>query len=328
MEKDKIKCEKYWPDLGRTEIYGQLSCTCKSEIVHADYTIRVFNLVLNDELNNNNLTENNNYVQKRKECREITQWHFTSWPDHFVPEYSDSISLLLSSVRSHWSYRHRINYENDQSQPVEKQTTNEFELKTKDKQLSPIIVHCSAGIGRSGVFMTIDALLDQAIKARDENGDFDHLKLDVLKQFANIRKQRVYSIERINQYAFVHQILVEMLCSRDVKDVQPKDYSEYYRMLKETGVKQPNDFRNIRKLEEQFNILSKFKIHLDDQTRSVGIFNLKKNRNRQSIPSKFVNELLDSFELHNLPEFLIIFLLLKFPLIREYGQSSIAICGQ
>lgn len=142
--------------------------------------------------------------------------------------------------------------------------------------------------GRSGVFMTIDSLIDQAFKVRDnKKSDFYNFKLDILKQFAIIRKQRVYSIERINQYAFVHQVLVEMLCSRDVKDVIPKDYFKYYRMLKESSTKQVNDFKNISKLEEQFNILNKFKIQLDDEMKSVGLFNLKKNRNRQSIPSKY-----------------------------------------
>lgn len=95
-----------------------------------------------------------------------------------------------------------------------------------------------------------------------------------------------------------------MLCSRHIHDVMPQDYTKYYKMLKESSIKKLNEFKNITKLgsykttsykkltiflilkiEEQFNILNKFKIQIDDNLKSVGMFNLKKNRNRQSIPS-------------------------------------------
>lgn len=119
------------------------------------------------------------------------------------------------------------------------------------------------------------------------DGDFEDGKLDILKQFGNLRKQRVHCVEQVSQYAFVHQVLVEMLCSVNVRDVLPQDYDDYYRMLSESSTKSPDDFKNISKLEQQFGILNKFRVQLDDTRKSVGMFNLKKNRNRQSIPSAY-----------------------------------------
>lgn len=128
-------------------------------------------------------------------------------------------------------------------------------------------------------------MLEQAERLR-EAGEFEDGKLDILKQFVNLRKQRVHCVEQVSQYAFVHQVLVEMLCSVDVRDVHPQDYDEYYRMLSESSTKSADDLKNITKLEEQFNILNKFRVQLDDTQKSVGMFNLKKNRNRQAIPSE------------------------------------------
>lgn len=136
-----------------------------------------------------------------------------------------------------------------------------------------------------GAFCLLDSILDQAIKLKEDD-NFENYKIDILKQFVNLRKQRVNLVEKVSQYAFVHQVLVEMLCSRNVKDVLPQDYEQYYKMLSESSTKAVNDSKNISKLEEQFNILNKFRIQFDDNQRSVGIFNLKKNRNRQTVPSK------------------------------------------
>ena len=61
-----------------------------------------------------------------------TQYHFTTWPDHGVPEYATPILGFHRRVKS-------------QHQPSK----------------GPILIHCSAGVGRTGTYITIDNVLDQ-----------------------------------------------------------------------------------------------------------------------------------------------------------------------
>ncbi|KPP60158.1 receptor-type tyrosine-protein phosphatase mu-like, partial [Scleropages formosus] len=74
-------------------------------------------------------------VEKRgaHEIREIRQFHFTGWPDHGVPYHATG---LLGFVR---------------------------QVKSKcPANAGPIVVHCSAGAGRTGCFIVIDIMLDMA----------------------------------------------------------------------------------------------------------------------------------------------------------------------
>lgn len=148
MESGEIKVEKYWPDAKTTRRYGKLRCTCKEEHTYADYTIRLFRIELDDPIENgyantddlnNNDRLNNNYINGR----DVVQYHFTNWIDHGVPEYSDSVALLVSSVHSHWSYR-RPEGKSGESTVTETNLDEElFELQNKSDQLHPIVVHCS-----------------------------------------------------------------------------------------------------------------------------------------------------------------------------------------
>ena len=66
-------------------------------------------------------------------AREVLQYHFVSWPDHGVPDSVGPIMSLHHKVMSSWS-----------------------------KEGGPILVHCSAGVGRTGTFIAIDLALEQA----------------------------------------------------------------------------------------------------------------------------------------------------------------------
>lgn len=80
-----------------------------------------------------------------------------------------------------------------------------------------MVVHCSAGIGRTGAFIVIDSMLRMAEKEK---------KIDVLGHFCRIRLQRMNMVEKFAQYRFVYQVLLEAL-SHEPTDVSCKDFATY-----------------------------------------------------------------------------------------------------
>ncbi|XP_061236452.1 receptor-type tyrosine-protein phosphatase eta isoform X2 [Neopsephotus bourkii] len=117
VEQARTKCEQYWPDK-QPKSYGDIIVTMVSEIILPEWTIRDFTV------------EKSNTA----EGHTVRQFHFTSWPDHGVPETTE---LLIN-------FRHLV-HEYSSQNPIE----------------SPTLVHCSAGVGRTGTFIAIDRLIQQ-----------------------------------------------------------------------------------------------------------------------------------------------------------------------
>ncbi|XP_057312335.1 receptor-type tyrosine-protein phosphatase epsilon-like [Hydractinia symbiolongicarpus] len=119
-------------------------------------------------------------IRKIKVCYEnnkhqITHFHFTSWPDHGCPDYP---TLLLNFC---YRVRQLIPYESG-------------------KQL---LVHCSAGVGRTGSYIIIDAML-HLVRTKQ--------LVDIYNNFESIREDRVQMVQRIEQYKFVYSVIYEALC--------------------------------------------------------------------------------------------------------------------
>uniref|UniRef100_A0A670Y843 Receptor-type tyrosine-protein phosphatase C n=1 Tax=Pseudonaja textilis TaxID=8673 RepID=A0A670Y843_PSETE len=114
-----------------------------------------------------------NHVSKNTKTsgRDVTHIQFTSWPDHGVP---DDPHLLLK-------LRRRVN------------TLSNFFS-------GPIVVHCSAGVGRTGTYIGIDAMLE-ALEAEG--------RVDVYGYIAKLRRQRCLMVQVEAQYILIHHALVE-----------------------------------------------------------------------------------------------------------------------
>uniref|UniRef100_A0A7E4VZT5 protein-tyrosine-phosphatase n=1 Tax=Panagrellus redivivus TaxID=6233 RepID=A0A7E4VZT5_PANRE len=103
--------------------------------------------------------------------RTIHQVHFTSWPDHGVPK---SVFPLLSFM----------NY------------------VSEIQSTGPIVVHCSAGVGRSGSYILIDSMRRHLLQC-DRINVYAHLK--------HIRKQRAKLVQTDEQYVFCHDVIRELI---------------------------------------------------------------------------------------------------------------------
>eukprot|EP01103_Thecamoeba_quadrilineata_P019216 TRINITY_DN7686_c0_g1_i1.p1 TRINITY_DN7686_c0_g1~~TRINITY_DN7686_c0_g1_i1.p1 ORF type:complete len:331 (-),score=30.60 TRINITY_DN7686_c0_g1_i1:110-1054(-) len=109
-------------------------------------------------------------LQRGDETRKIIHLHYTEWPDHGVPKLTRGILCLCKQIN--------ILLEHYASEPA------------------PIIVHCSAGIGRSGSFISIHHTIDQI----DRNQ-----KYDILSTAKQLRKDRIGMIQTEDQYRLIYQ---------------------------------------------------------------------------------------------------------------------------
>jgi len=114
----------------------------------------------------------------RKDGKErfLTQLSYEAWPDHGVP---------LTS-REFLTFRHHV------------KTVEEQEQAT-----GPTLVHCSAGVGRTGTYITVDRVLD-AISAGKKSKDLD---LDFI--MADLRNSRVYMVQTLSQYEFTYRAVAD-----------------------------------------------------------------------------------------------------------------------
>lgn len=128
IERGKVKCERYWPDLNKTEVIKKYTIFNESESSTQDYTLRRFLVSKKDE---------------PSVKRTIYHFHFTAWPDHGVPSEPGRVLNILLDVN------YRLQQIMTGQDPPEQ---------------AVVCVHCSAGIGRTGTFIVIDMILDQIRK--------------------------------------------------------------------------------------------------------------------------------------------------------------------
>ncbi|KAI4812758.1 hypothetical protein KUCAC02_024126 [Chaenocephalus aceratus] len=100
-----------------------------------------------------------------------TQLHFTSWPDFGVPFSPIGMLKFLKKVKT-----------------------------VNPTYAGPIVVHCSAGVGRTGTFIVIDSMIDMMHMEQ---------RLDVFGSVSRIREQRCQLIQTDMQYSFIYQALLE-----------------------------------------------------------------------------------------------------------------------
>ncbi|CAH1243186.1 PTPRA [Branchiostoma lanceolatum] len=175
-----------------------------------------------------------------QEFRTITQFHFTSWPDFGVPQSPLGMMKFVKRVKM--------------SNPV---------------GAGPIIVHCSAGVGRTGTFIVIDTLIDMMAAEQ---------KVDVFGCVARMRHNRSYMVQTEAQYIFIYQSVLEHHLYGDTE----LEVANMHKYMHRLHTKQPGS--NLTGMETEFKNLTKIPIEKHHMRSGNLPDNISKNRVLQVLP--------------------------------------------
>jgi len=117
-------------------------------------------------------------LKKASERRTLTQFHFVSWPDHGVPPEGELLDLILQ--------------------------VNKLEDQNSGKV--PTLVHCSAGIGRTGTYIIINSVLELITEAMKEEKKVPPT-LNLMKNVHALRGMRSGMVNHIDQYLYCYQAI-------------------------------------------------------------------------------------------------------------------------
>ncbi|XP_055986835.1 receptor-type tyrosine-protein phosphatase F isoform X9 [Sorex fumeus] len=151
------------------------------------------------------------------EKRELRQFQFMAWPDHGVPEYPTPILAFLRRVKA--------------CNPLD---------------AGPMVVHCSAGVGRTGCFIVIEAMLER----------MKHEKtVDIYGHVTCMRSQRNYMVQTEDQYVFIHEALLEAAtCGHTEVPAR-----SLYAHIQKLGQVPPGE--SVTAMELEFKLLASSKAH-------------------------------------------------------------------
>lgn len=143
-----------------------------------------------EELDSNLIERSFTLVHKKtSETRIIKQIHFTGWPDHGVPEINDVYDSFIRMI-------------------------GEVDLSYANNPF-PIVVHCSAGVGRTGTFMSIyniHYLIQKQIALKTETKNFK-INFNIWNTVRKLKEQRILSVENILQYKFIYSFFSKYICN-------------------------------------------------------------------------------------------------------------------
>ncbi|XP_036938977.1 receptor-type tyrosine-protein phosphatase F isoform X8 [Acanthopagrus latus] len=157
------------------------------------------------------------YKNGSSEKREVRQFQFMAWPDHGVPEYPTPILAFLRRVKA-----------------------------CNPPDAGPMVVHCSAGVGRTGCFIVIDAMLERMKHEKS---------VDIYGHVTCMRAQRNYMVQTEDQYIFIHEALLEAATCGNTEVPARNLYAHIQKLT------QPAPGETVTAMELEFKRLANSKAH-------------------------------------------------------------------
>lgn len=206
-EQGRIKCAQYWNDED-----GEQPLSFPDAFPSSHFHVStIFRREYSDYVIRRFSLKNT----KTEECRDILHFHFVAWKDFLAPDQPSWLLRFIKRVNEH--------YCNDRG---------------------PIVVHCSAGVGRTGTFIAIDSLISQIDDGAQEINVFDCV--------SRLRYQRNFLVQSLRQYIFVYRAIMEYVEFGDT-EIEAGHIRDHYKQLKEQKTESGNGvFSEFEKLNEVF----------------------------------------------------------------------------
>ena len=173
-EYNKTKCAKYWPERVTDAIqFGEINVSFESEQRFSDYLIRNIKVSHLSVLSDVDVIKHIKFQLTRKNpnadaeapeepSRNITQFHYLVWKDFQAPEHPYGILKFIRTINSEYSV-----------------------------QRGPLLIHCSAGVGRTGTLVALDSLIQQL----NEEG-----QVAIFNTICDMRHQRNYLVQSLVRF--------------------------------------------------------------------------------------------------------------------------------
>ncbi|XP_062620863.1 receptor-type tyrosine-protein phosphatase epsilon-like isoform X1 [Saccostrea cucullata] len=225
-EGKKAKCSKYWPDLYQSISFGVISLLAEEEQMYANYKILKFRVT----------------HKVHKKSRIVTQYHYTAWPDHGIPE-----PLCLVVLHDHVT-------------------------RTMDQQnAGPKLVHCSAGIGRTGTYIALDALYKAGKSER---------KVNIAEYVKKMREGRMNMVQTYEQYQTIFLALEAVFKAPTCVFTKPEFTRKAELMTQDKPANESElrkEFQNLLRVRPRYTEAA-YKFAIESSGSKLGVLPLDKYR--------------------------------------------------